>query len=56
MDRIHSLVELNNKFYSVPALRLSLGAATGDRGSPPNEVLRQADDQMYVEKRAHHGR
>jgi diguanylate cyclase (GGDEF)-like protein len=56
LARIHSLTELNNKYYSLPALSLSLGAATGEGGRNLNEVLRQADDQMYVEKRAHHGR
>ncbi len=56
LARIHSLIELNNKYYSLPALSLSLGSATGDSGSRRTDVLRQADDQMYVEKRAHHGR
>jgi|SRR5579859_3431611 len=56
ITRIRSLIELNNKYYSVPALSLSLGAATGELGSSLPEVLRQADDRMYVEKRAHHGR
>jgi diguanylate cyclase (GGDEF)-like protein len=56
LTRIRSLIELNNKYYSVPALNLSLGAATGEQGSRLPEVLRQADDRMYVEKRQHHGR
>jgi diguanylate cyclase (GGDEF)-like protein len=56
LARIRNLVELNNKYYSVPLLDLSLGAATGELGSSLPEVLRQADDRMYVEKRQHHGR
>jgi diguanylate cyclase (GGDEF)-like protein len=56
LTRIRSLIELNNKYYSVPVLNLSLGAATGELGGSLGEVLRQADDQMYVEKRQHHGR
>ena len=55
-DEVSSLIELNNKYYSVPALNLSLGAATGELGSSLPEVLRRADDRMYVEKRQHHGR
>ena len=54
--RIASLIELNNKYYSMPTLSLSLGAATGEQGSSLAEVLRRADDRMYVEKRQHHGR
>ncbi|MEP7357181.1 MAG: sensor domain-containing diguanylate cyclase [Anaerolineales bacterium] len=54
--RIHNLVELNNKFYGTPELSLSLGTATGPVGANLNEVLREADDKMYVEKRAHHAR
>jgi diguanylate cyclase (GGDEF)-like protein len=54
--RIHSVAELNNKFHGTPELRLSVGAATGLEGANLTGVLREADDKMYVEKRAHHAR
>jgi len=54
IQRIHSVAELNNKFHGTPELRLSMGAATGLDGANLTEVLREADDRMYVEKRAHH--
>ena len=52
--RVHKLVELNNKFYGAPELSLSVGTATGQAGANLTDVLREADDKMYVEKRAHH--
>ena len=54
--RIRSLVELNNKYYGPTVLSLALGASTGEAGSNLNEVLREADDRMYVEKRQFYGR
>ncbi len=54
--RIQGVSELNNKFHGSPELSLSLGAATGLEGANLTEVLREADDRMYVEKRAHHAR
>jgi diguanylate cyclase (GGDEF)-like protein len=54
--RIHKLVELNNKYHGTPELSLSIGTATGPVGANLTDVLREADDQMYVEKRAHHAR
>jgi diguanylate cyclase (GGDEF)-like protein len=49
--RIRNLAELNNKYYGPTVLSLALGAATGEAGSVLAEVLREADDRMYVEKR-----
>lgn len=54
--RIRGLVELNNKYYGGVGLSLALGAATGDGSNPLSEVLRQADDQMYIEKREFYNR
>ena len=56
LDRIRNVVDLNNKYYTAPLLSFSLGTATGETGANLSEVLRRADDQMYVEKRQHHGR
>ena len=54
LARIHSLVDLNNKYYGPTRLSLALGAATGAAGSNLSDVLREADDNMYLEKRLHH--
>jgi diguanylate cyclase (GGDEF)-like protein len=54
--RIQGVAELNNKFHGTPELSFSLGTATGLEGANLADVLREADDIMYVEKRAHHAR
>lgn len=54
--RVRSLVELNNKYYSPTVLSLALGVATSDGSLHLNEVLREADDKLYAEKRLHYGR
>lgn len=51
LARIRSLAELNNKYYGPTVLSLALGAATGEAGSHLADVLREADDRMYLEKR-----
>ena len=54
IERIETLVGLNNKFYGEPALGISLGISTGEKGSDLEQVMRAADDNMYREKRGHH--
>jgi diguanylate cyclase (GGDEF)-like protein len=49
--RIHALVELNNKYHQTPTLSLSIGSASGVAGTRLPDVMREADDAMYVEKR-----
>lgn len=56
LQRIRSLAELNNKYYGPTVLSLALGASTGEAGSVLTEVLREADDRMYVEKRLFYSR
>jgi diguanylate cyclase (GGDEF)-like protein len=56
LERIRQLVELNNKYYRQPRLSISLGTATGAAGAVMAEVLREADDGMYAEKRGRGGR
>jgi diguanylate cyclase (GGDEF)-like protein len=51
MERIHKLVALNNTFYQGPPLKISLGVATGHKGSSLTQVQRLADDHMYQSKR-----
>jgi diguanylate cyclase (GGDEF)-like protein len=51
---IRQIVELNNQFYSGPALSFSMGCATCDRGERIEGMLREADVAMYEDKRRHH--
>ena len=52
MERVQTLIGLNNKFYGEPALSISLGVSTGDKSSDLESIMRAADDNMYREKRA----
>jgi len=54
MERVQTLVGLNNKYYGEPTLSISLGVSTGKKGSDLEAIMRAADDDMYREKRAHH--
>ena len=56
MERIGSLVRLNNKFYGEPHLSLSLGVSTSDKTESLETAMRLADDDMYQNKREHHRR
>jgi len=50
MERIQSLVIMNNKYYREPELSLSLGAATSEPGISLEKVISLADDAMYSNK------
>ncbi|MEP7135716.1 MAG: sensor domain-containing diguanylate cyclase [Chloroflexota bacterium] len=50
MERVESLVEMNNKFYREPELSLSLGSATSAPGIPLEKVISLADKTMYTNK------
>ncbi len=56
LSRIRELVELNNKYYSEPAISISLGAATSRPGLPLEKVINLADDAMYRNKGEHYRR
>jgi len=56
MERVQSLVVMNNKFYSEPDLSLSLGSATSTPGISLQRVISLADDAMYINKGMHHRR
>jgi diguanylate cyclase (GGDEF)-like protein len=56
MERIQSLVIMNNKFYRDPELSLSLGAAVSEPGVPLEKVIIMADNEMYKNKGAYHRR
>lgn len=56
LERIQSLIVLNNKYYREPELSMSLGAAASRPGLALERVIAQADDAMYVDKGQYHHR
>jgi len=51
MDRVQSLVELNNSFYSGAVLSLAMGCATAQQGERLETTVSRADDRMMAAKR-----
>jgi diguanylate cyclase (GGDEF)-like protein/PAS domain S-box-containing protein len=56
MQRVQSLVVMNNKYYRDPELSLSLGASTSEAGIALERVISLADDAMYRNKGLYHHR
>jgi diguanylate cyclase (GGDEF)-like protein len=56
IERLQSLVVVNNKFYREPELSLSLGAAVSEAGLSLEKVISLADDEMYRNKGLYHRR
>lgn len=56
MERIQSLVAMNNKYYREPELSLSLGAAVSEPGLSLEKVISVADNEMYKNKGIYHRR
>jgi diguanylate cyclase (GGDEF)-like protein len=56
IERIQSLVVINNKYYREPELSLSLGAAVSEAGLTLEKVISLADDEMYKNKGIYHRR
>jgi diguanylate cyclase (GGDEF)-like protein len=52
IENILKMVALNNQFYTGPALRLAIGAATSQSGERLETVVSRADAVMYESKRA----
>lgn len=50
VDRIGSLLELNNQFYPGQALSLSMGVAIAPSGEQIEAAVHRADQAMYAEK------
>ena len=48
--RVKAFLEEHNSWYEGEALSLSIGAAVGVKGSDLSEVLKKADQQMYLDK------
>jgi diguanylate cyclase (GGDEF)-like protein len=56
IERIQSLVVMNNKFYGEPELSLSIGAAVSGPGISLEKVISLADNEMYRNKGLYHRR
>ncbi len=56
IERVQSLITVNNKYYSEPQLSLSLGAATRVDKLSLERVISLADDAMYQNKGIYHHR
>ncbi len=56
LQRMPTLVELNNKYYREPELSISFGAATSQKRFSLEKVVSQADDAMYRNKGEHYRR
>ena len=54
IDRIHSLIALNNKYYQGPELNISLGYATRKTNELLEKTLSRADKAMYEDKSFHY--
>jgi len=51
MERVQSLVEMNNSFYPGAVLSLAMGCATAHKGDRLETTVSQADDRMMQAKR-----
>jgi diguanylate cyclase (GGDEF)-like protein/PAS domain S-box-containing protein len=52
--RLEANLALSNKDHPSNPLHLSIGMATGESGSILNEIFKEADSQMYLDKLDHH--
>ncbi len=50
VERIRKNLEAHNSKYNGPPLSLSLGVATGEKGSSLAKILKEADKNMYQDK------
>ena len=56
VQRVESLVAMNNKYYREPELSISTGASTSALGLSLLKYISFADDEMYKSKGAFHRR
>lgn len=56
VERVKSLVVMNNKYYREPELSVSMGASTSMPGFSLLRFISLADDEMYKNKGLHHRR
>ena len=52
IERVQSLIELNNSYYPGATLSLAMGSATAQRGDRLEAIVSLADERMMVDKRA----
>ncbi len=50
MERIRSLIPLNNKYYQGPELKISIGGTTRKADESLEKMMMRADDLMYRDK------
>jgi GGDEF domain-containing protein len=50
LERIGSVLDLNNQFYSGQPLSLAIGVATCHSGDQIEAAINRADQAMYAEK------
>ncbi|MBE3072824.1 MAG: GGDEF domain-containing protein, partial [Acidobacteria bacterium] len=53
LQRVRQVIEENNAAHPGTPIRLSLGVSTAEKPSPLAVVLKEADANMYREKRGH---
>jgi len=51
IERVQSLIELNNSYYPGALLSLAMGSATAQRGDRLEAIVSLADERMMVDKR-----
>ncbi|HQV94660.1 MAG TPA: GGDEF domain-containing protein [Anaerolineales bacterium] len=56
VERVESLMAMNNKYYREPELSVSIGASTSAPGFSLLKFISLADDEMYKNKGIHHRR
>ncbi|MFN8463884.1 MAG: GGDEF domain-containing protein, partial [Anaerolineales bacterium] len=56
IERVESLVVMNNKYYREPELSVSIGSSTSAPGFSLLKYISLADDEMYKNKGIHHRR
>ncbi len=54
IERIQSLIVLNNKYYQGSELRLALGSATRENNETLEKTFTRADEAMYLDKEDHY--
>lgn len=52
LERLASLVELNNQFHGAPSLSFAIGTATCESGGRIEAAVNEADHAMYASKKA----
>jgi diguanylate cyclase (GGDEF)-like protein len=52
IERVRTLIPLNNKYYQGPELSVAMGAATREPGEALEKLLGRADKAMYADKTA----